>query len=154
MTGFFYFMLLIDGIDCEANFYKIVVILGVRFGDHHGVVDRYSVEFQGGWREGHGHAVIFVGVDGRVFLRSCGGAIPCQIVDLVGGEFKSQFSQFHHQGIDAVGLLDFQGLQAGEMEWDAQAAAGNCHGLCQVGLVGEVVFEIGGFMAALFESGA
>ena len=69
------------------------------------------------------------------------GSVPYQRVVVLVAQHISQLAQFAFQCFYAVGLLDFEARQSGELERNVEQGARHDNGLRQVGSRDEVVVE-------------
>lgn len=125
---------------------------GEGFGDDLGVGDAEAGVAEDGGGEGHGHAVVVVGLDEGGGGCGDAGAVPAEEGGVGGeGEPVAEAGEFGGEGGGAVGFFVPEGFDTGEGEGDAGEATGDGEGLDEVGHVGEVVFQCrytGGGVAA------
>ena len=115
---------------------------GEGFGDDFGIADDEAGMEKGCHGEGHGHAVVVVGVDGEVGWRR-EVAVPAEGRLAVDGGAVAEFVDFVGEGFDAVAFFFHEGVEAGEMEWESAHAAGYCEGEGDVGHVAQAALEAG-----------
>ena len=92
--------------------------------------------------EGQRHSMVLIGID-ALFVRWCAAlAIPIEFAVVGIVNHVAQLLHLTLQGFNAVGLLDFQGGQALEVEGDIECGTGHHEGLRQVGSIHKVILQL------------
>ena len=124
----------------------------IRLADDFGMIDAQMGMHDGKRSKRHGHAVIFVSVDG-VESRLATSVIPNQFVVIHATDEEAHLAELVLQGFYAVGFLDLQARQSREVEGNSQGAARHDNSLCQIGAIDEVKVQMLHTANLMFQSG-